>query len=327
MAAGPAYVSECDPGVVLSAVPARRLDAVAPRIAMFLGNARDASWRRKPRVVALHGVWTCGSVALSCDGSVLFMVGADFHHALHVFDVVSGGVLDVVGPRTGGRGCREFAAPCAIAMAPDGVLCIAERGNARVQLLTPGLEFASFVGAGALGAPCSVAATSAVVVVAQLGRHLLSVFSRDGGALIAAVPTAPELAPPSRLCFLDTRRVCVATIESSEMYIIDLAGKGGGEEGPSFGPPFRVYASMALGVAHVGGSCVAAAHLDALLVYRLSGLDTVTYAEATKIAPPKGGKFLSVASSADTLAVACDARGHAVECHLFNTNALMDEFR
>ena len=58
----------------------------------------------------------------------------------------------------GGRGAqpRHFVTPSQLAVAADGAVFVADRGNNHVQVLTADLTFASVVGAGDLRDPSGV---------------------------------------------------------------------------------------------------------------------------------------------------------------------------
>jgi DNA-binding beta-propeller fold protein YncE len=106
-------------------------------------------------------------------------------HGIHKFRVVDGVSLGVVGRK--GRGELEFNDPhqvWAAAVDSHWQVFVADYGNNRVQVLTPRLDFHSFIGEGRLRGPAGVCADSAHVFVSERDGHRISVFNRADGRLI-----------------------------------------------------------------------------------------------------------------------------------------------
>ncbi len=137
------------------------------------------------RVIATPGLqpWS-GGVAVSRDGSTLLVSDNDGgSDAIHEFSTADGTLLRVVGGS--GDGPLQFDGPCQVWIAPDDFVpvFVVDHRNARVQVLTPELDFHGFVGAGQLEYPCGVCANADVVVVSEEGSHRISVFHHGDGAI------------------------------------------------------------------------------------------------------------------------------------------------
>jgi DNA-binding beta-propeller fold protein YncE len=121
-------------------------------------------------------------IAVSRDGHTLLV--SDYlgdSHAIHEFDVMDGSRRRVVGDW--GDGPLQFRGPRQVWIAPDDFVFVADWGNNRVQVLTPTLEFHSFVGVGKLRGPMGVCANADVVVVSEAADRI-SVFNRCDGARV-----------------------------------------------------------------------------------------------------------------------------------------------
>jgi hypothetical protein len=94
---------------------------------------------------------------------------------------------------------------------------IADRDNNRVQVLTPTLDFHSFVGEGQMGLPTGVCANADVVVVSELLPHRIAVFNRSGGALLRRLGSvgrgSGQLSHPCGVCFMSGDRH-IAVVDS-----------------------------------------------------------------------------------------------------------------
>jgi DNA-binding beta-propeller fold protein YncE len=121
------------------------------------------------------------------DGSALLVTAAGGPHAIHKLPVSgaegSSWLRCVVGGKAGNRR-EQFHGPCSVFSAADGVVFVTEYGNNRVQVLTPHLDFHSFVGIGQLDHPEAVCANADIVVVLEDRARLISVFNRAGGARV-----------------------------------------------------------------------------------------------------------------------------------------------
>ncbi len=87
----------------------------------------------------------------------------------------------------------ELYGPRGVAVAPDGVVWIADSGNNRMALLAPGQSprFVGKAGAGpdGLSFPVGVAASASHVYVADIGNHRIQVYGLDG-RVQHAIPVA-----------------------------------------------------------------------------------------------------------------------------------------
>ncbi len=135
------------------------------------------------RVMDTPGVKSSNGVAVSRDGSTLLLPDCfSGSHAIHGFSTTDGSRRSVVG----GFGDKplQFWCPYQVYIAPDDFVFVADNGNHRVQVLTPTLDFHSFVGVGQLRGPAGVCANADVVVVSDADVHRISVFKRGDGALV-----------------------------------------------------------------------------------------------------------------------------------------------
>jgi DNA-binding beta-propeller fold protein YncE len=173
------------------------------------------------------GVWSNG-VALSRDGCTLLVTaGAPRSHAIHVFRVADGSLLRVVGGV--GDGPLQFSRPRQVWVACDGHILVADRGNHRVQVLTPTLDFHGFVGVGQLHFPSGVCANDDVVVVSEFGADRVSVFNRGDGALRHRFGSGGggdgQLNCPLGLCFMSCdRRIAVMDSDGNRVSIFSVDG-------------------------------------------------------------------------------------------------------
>ncbi len=185
-----------------------------------------------PRVKSLSN-----GVAVSCDGSTLLVSDCDGgSHAVHEFGVASATPLRVVGKRGwfGGRGSGDgplqFNGPRQVWVASDGYVFVAELGNNRVQVLTPGLDFHDFIGVGHLDSPSGVCASADVVVVSDLSARRLSVFQRTGGSRLRRFGVEGrgdgQLISPLGLCFMPgNRHVAVADYGNHRVSVFSVDGE------------------------------------------------------------------------------------------------------
>jgi hypothetical protein len=107
------------------------------------------------RVIDTPGVKCYNGIAVSRDGCTLLVADTmGGSHAIHAFRVADGSRLRAVG----GMGAEplQFNRPCQLWVASDDYVFVADCGNNRVQVLTPRLDFHSFVGVGQLVAPAGV---------------------------------------------------------------------------------------------------------------------------------------------------------------------------
>jgi DNA-binding beta-propeller fold protein YncE len=182
------------------------------------------------RVIATAGVtsWSNG-VAVSRDGSTLLVSHYDGgSHAIHVFRVADGSRLRVIGSR--GDGPLQFKKPRQVWVASDDFVFVAEYGNDRVQVLTPRLDFHSFVGVGQLDDPLGVCADDDVIIVSETYAHRISAFRRGDGALLRRFGSQGsgdgQLSFPRGLCFMSGHRhVAVADCSNNRVSVFSVEGK------------------------------------------------------------------------------------------------------
>ncbi len=163
-------------------------------------------------------------VAVSRDGSTLLVLGKnDRSHAIHAFSVADGSRLRVVGSE--GSGPLQFSNPVQVWVDADDFVFVTDAGNRRVQVLTPTLEFHSFIGVGSLQYPCGVCANADVVVVSEgFPAPRISVFNRRDGSLLRRLWSLGsgdgELNTPCGLCFIDDDRHVAVTDRCNHRVIV-----------------------------------------------------------------------------------------------------------
>ncbi len=156
-------------------------------------------------------------MAVSRDGSTLLVSdGADGgSHAIYAFRIADGSRLRVIGRRGlfgrgSGNGPLQFKEPRQVWVASDDCVFVADYGNDRVQVLTPTLDFHSFVGVGELSGPVGVCADDAVIVVSERDANRICMFKRADGALLrrfgSSGPGDGQLNWPLGLCFMSGHR-------------------------------------------------------------------------------------------------------------------------
>jgi hypothetical protein len=155
----------------------------AGSIVRFLGGCRGVTSRVIQTGVAS---WN-NTMALSRDGTMLLVADGNIctpcdRPALTLIRVADGGVVRRVG--TPGTGPLQFRRPRQVCIAVDEHVFVAELDNGRVQVLTPTLDFHSFLGVGQLLAPVGVCADADTVFVSEYHRDCISVFARRDGALL-----------------------------------------------------------------------------------------------------------------------------------------------
>ncbi len=168
-------------------------------------------------------------VAVSRDGSTLLVSDRDGgSHAIHVFRVVDGSRLRVIGGA--GDGPLQFKKPRQVWVASDDFVFVVEFGNDRVQVLTPRLDFHGFIGVGQLNSPAGVCADDDVIAVSEAGAHRISVFSRGDGARLRRFGSKGrgdgQLDFPLGLCFMSGHRhVAVADSSNDRVSVFSVEGE------------------------------------------------------------------------------------------------------
>jgi DNA-binding beta-propeller fold protein YncE len=247
----PAVSSRSSPDVCVAAVLGDALRRVAvlggregmPRslgsvyggaVTRFLGGSLRGVESRvidTPRVKSL-----CSGMAVSRDGTTLLVsnwnVGATLlnagDHAIHEFRVSDGSRLRVVGGF--GAGPLQFNLPHQLWIACDDHVFVADYRNNRVQVLTPTLDFHSFVGARQLRGPDGVCADGAVVVVSEYDAHRIGVFNRRDGALLRRFGTFGrgdgQLCEPFGVCFMSGHHhIAVADYNNNRVSVFSVDGE------------------------------------------------------------------------------------------------------
>jgi DNA-binding beta-propeller fold protein YncE len=177
------------------------------------------------RVIATRGVQSyCNGIAVSRDGSTLLVSDCDGGtHAIHVFRLADGSRLRVVGGL--GDGPLQFRNPRQVYIAADGFVFVADRGNDRVQVLTPSLDFHGFVG---VGRPYGVCANADVVVVSEAGiLNSVRILNRHDGALLLRRGYGGDgvVASPLGMCFMSgDRHVAVAESDFDRVSVYSVDG-------------------------------------------------------------------------------------------------------
>ncbi len=184
------------------------------------------------RVIDTPGVKSgSNGVAVSRDGFTLLVSDGGYQcttHAIHEFRVADGSRLRVIGGS--GDGPLQFKQPLQVWVASDDFVFVAEYGSKRVQVLTPRLDFHSFVGVGQLDGPSGVCADDAVIMVSEAGAHRISVFNRSDGALLRRFAKKGrgdgQLNGPFGLCFMSGHRhVAVADYSNSRVSVFTVEGE------------------------------------------------------------------------------------------------------
>jgi DNA-binding beta-propeller fold protein YncE len=234
--------SRCSPGVCVAAVlgdAERRVAVLGGREGMprSLGSVYGGSVTRflgggcrgiVSRVIATADVKSFSNgVAVSRDGCTLLVTDYGGSDAVHAFRVADGSRLRVIG--SWGDGPLQFKEPCQVWVASDDFVFVAEFGNNRVQVLTPGLDFHCVVGVGQLSGPGGVCADDAVIVVSEADAHRISVFKRCDGALLRRFGCEGsgdgELNSPWGLCFMSGHRhVAVADCGNKRVCVFSMEG-------------------------------------------------------------------------------------------------------
>jgi DNA-binding beta-propeller fold protein YncE len=168
-------------------------------------------------------------IAVSRDGCTLLV--SDYgvsSHTIHEFDIADGSRRRVVGSK--GQRPLQFSNPYQVCIAPDDFVFVADYNNDRVQVLTPTLDFHSFVGVGRLSYPVGVCANADVVVVSECLALCISVFNRRDGARVRQFGRQGsgdgQLVSPRGLCFMSgDRHVAVAEWGNSRVSVFSIDGE------------------------------------------------------------------------------------------------------
>jgi DNA-binding beta-propeller fold protein YncE len=235
--------SRCPPDVCVAAVlgdALRRVAVLGGREGMSrsLGSVYGGSVTRflgdslrggvVSRVIDTPGVMSYyNGVAVSRDGCTLLVsdcLGGS--HTLHEFDVGDGSRRRIVGRH--GDGPLQFIYPRQLWIAPDDHVFVAEYGNNRVQVLTPTLDFHSFIGVGCVTGPTGVCANADVVVVSE--DRCIHVFNRSDGTLLRRFGSRGsgngQILQPVGLCFMHSdRHVAVTDFGNDRVSVFSIDGQ------------------------------------------------------------------------------------------------------
>ena len=123
----------------------------------------------------------------------------------------------------------ELYGPRGVAVAPDGVVWIADSGNNRLVLLSPGqpARFVGKAGAGAdgLSFPVGIAASPSHVYVADIGNHRIQVFGLDGKAQ-HSIPVAAWKESMEPYLAVDEKENIYASVPNArEVLELDRSGR------------------------------------------------------------------------------------------------------
>jgi DNA-binding beta-propeller fold protein YncE len=183
------------------------------------------------RVISTPDVRSITSgVAVSRDGTTLLVScckgGSE---AIHEFHVSDGAHLRTIGRC--GSGPLQFRSPCQVWIASDDFVFVADRGNNRIQILTPvSLDFHGFVGVRQLFHPHGVCADEEIVAVSELHIYRISVFSRSDGALLRRFGSIGsgngQTDGPWGLCFVtESRHIAVAEHYNHRVSVFSVDGE------------------------------------------------------------------------------------------------------
>jgi DNA-binding beta-propeller fold protein YncE len=192
-----------------------------------------------------------------------------------VADPDGASVLRLRGPEVTQVECRDlpWAAPMAVAVAPDGALVVADGGAARVVVVRPDGTCRA-LGAGELERPVSVAVDGERLLVADPPRHQIVALGL-GGEILARwgrlgdgpgelhFPTSVAVAPDRSVLVVDALNFRVARLSSEGAWLgaFGIAGDAGG----TFARP------KAIAVDAAGRAYVSDAQRDVVLVFRPDG--------------------------------------------------------
>lgn len=166
-------------------------------------------------------------VALTAAGAVL--VADTGNHVLRVIDsgfVTTVGVAKVPGHLDGAANTARFDEPAGIAVAPDGTVYVADRGNRRVRRYRRDVGTVETVaGSGSVGT--------------DDGRALAATFADPGGIAVDS---------RERVWVIDGERVRVVRSDGAGLVVETVAGSSPGHaDGPASGALFADIGGVALG--------------------------------------------------------------------------------
>ncbi len=166
---------------------------------------------------------------------------------------------------------REWSAPMAVAVAPDGALLVADAGAAEIVRVAPD-GVCTAMGAGKLERPTGVAASSQRIYVTDPPRHEIVIFSPTGVVRVGrrgegegefAFPTAAALAPDGTLLVVDALNFRIVRLSSDGAPVASF-GTPGEEDGELARP-------KGIAVDGDGRVYVSDAQRDLVLVFRPDG--------------------------------------------------------
>jgi hypothetical protein len=201
----------------------------AGSVVRFLGGFRGLQQHRTVSVVGMR-IFDSLDVAVTRDSGTL-LVTAHHQHCVYLVDVATGDVIRTLGGGGGhlGNGPLQFNLPSFVCVSPDDFVFVAEYGNHRVQVLSPQLDFHSFVGVEHLRGPHGVGADNGVIAVSDIKACKIFLFSRRDGALLRCFGSpgsgAGQLACPLGLCVLgESGRIAVANATTQRISVFSFDG-------------------------------------------------------------------------------------------------------
>jgi DNA-binding beta-propeller fold protein YncE len=234
----------CSPDVCVAAVLGDALHRIAvlggregmPRslgsvyggsVTRFLGGSLRGM---ASRIIDTPGVasWSNG-IALSVDGATLLVSDSEGDSGIiRGFSVADGSLLRVIGGV--GDEPLQFRRPHQVCIAPDGFVFVADPSMSRVQVLTPSLDFHSFIGVDKLAGPVGVCANADFVAVSERHTHSIAVLNRLDGAFLRRFGSHgrgdAQLTYPRGLCFMSGgRHVAVANWSSHRVSVFTIDGE------------------------------------------------------------------------------------------------------
>jgi hypothetical protein len=199
-------------------------------VARFVGGHRGGNVRNVLAIVPSRRAGACGGIAVSRDGATLLVSYLSYpgEDGICAYSVETGARLGAIGASVCGP--LRFNHPRQIWIAPDDFVFVADCYNHRVHVLTPQLDFHSFVGAGHLSSPSGVCGDNTIVAVSDSSFHRINVFRRGDGALLRRFGSYGsgdgQLNRPQGLCFMGSNsHIAVADWGNDRVAVFSLEGE------------------------------------------------------------------------------------------------------
>lgn len=173
-------------------------------------------------------------MAITRDGMIL--LSCTYENKINVYRAPDGAFVRTIGgdgEDPGGRGTwpLQFAHPAQIFVAADGDVFIAEAWNARVQVLTPALDFCRLISTeDHLLSPMGVCANADTVFVSHIERSAVYLFRRSDGAYLRTVGRGGDVVwpvhwPTGMTLMPDGRRVLVLQGWHNKAHVLTECGE------------------------------------------------------------------------------------------------------